>query len=167
MIHNYLKYFWMFVLLVIIQILILNQVQFSGYINPYFYVLFILLLPATAQPWLVLLSSFFMGIVIDAFSNTMGIHAAASVFAGYIRPTVIRVISTRDEEYNEYPGLQQNKFSWFLLYASVIVLSHHLILFYLEVFSFNQFFYTLLRVLISSVFTIFIIVLSQFIIFRK
>ncbi|MDD4108631.1 MAG: rod shape-determining protein MreD [Prolixibacteraceae bacterium] len=167
MINNYLKYFWMFVFLVIIQILILNQVQFSGYINPYFYLLFILLLPATAQPWLVLLSSFLIGIVIDAFSNTMGIHAAASVFAGYIRPAVIRVISTRDEEYNEYPGLQQNKFSWFLLYTSVIVLSHHLILFYLEVFSFNHFFITLLRVLLSSVFTIFIIVLSQFIIFRK
>ena len=157
----------MYVFLVLIQVLILNQIQLSGYINPYFYVLFILLLPATAPPWLVLFASFFIGITIDIFSNSMGIHAAASVFAGYMRPAVIRVISNHDEEYNDYLGLHQNKFSWFLLYTSLIVLIHHTALFYLEVFTFTDFFRTFFRMLLSSIFSIFIIVLSQFIIFRK
>jgi len=167
MIHNYVKYTLMFVFLVIVQVLILNQVQFSGYINPYMYVLFILLLPVTAPPWLVILASFLIGIVIDVFSNSMGIHAAASVFAGYFRPVVIRFISSHDEEYNEYPGLLQNKFSWFLLYTSIIVLIHHAVLFFLEVFSFADFLITFFRLLLSSIFSVFIIVLSQFIIFRK
>ncbi len=161
------KYFVMFIVLVLIQVTILNHVEFSGYVNPYIYVLFILLLPVNAPRYVVLLSAFFIGIVIDLFTDSMGIHAAATVFIAYIRPAVIRIISVRDEDPEEYSGLQQNKFSWFLTYTSILVFVHHFILFYLEVFSLKCFFTTFLRVLISSVFTIFIIVLSQFIIFRK
>ncbi len=157
----------MFIFLVLTQIMILNQVEFSGYANPYLYILFVLLLPLNTPRYILLLSSFLIGIVIDLFSNSMGIHAAATVFIAFIRPAVIKVISTRDEELSEYPGLHQNKFSWFLKYTSVLVIIHHFILFYLEVFTLKGFFTTFLRIIVSSVFSIFIIVLSQFIIFRK
>lgn len=157
----------MFIVLVLIQILLLNQVQLSGYINPYMYILFILLLPVNSPAYVLLLLAFLIGLTIDMFSNSMGIHAFASVFIAYIRPYVIRSISVRDEELHNYPGLLQNKFSWFLTYTAIIVTIHHIILFYLEVFTFSGFFNTFLRVLISSIFSIFIIVLSQFIIFRK
>lgn len=167
MAHSYIKYSLMFIVLVLIQVAILNQVEFSGYANPYLYVLFVLLLPVNSPRYILLLSAFFIGIVIDIFTDSMGIHAAATVFIGYIRPTVIRMISVRDENPAEYPGLHQNKFSWFLIYTSILVFVHHFILFYLEVFTFRGFFTTFLRVLISSVFTILIIILSQYIIFRK
>lgn len=157
----------MFILLVMIQILILNQVQLSGYINPFMYILFILLLPVNSPAYVLLIFAFLMGITIDVFSNSMGIHAFASVFIAYIRPVVLRTISVRDEELDNYPGLMQNNFFWFLKYTSIIVIIHHFILFYFEVFTFTGFFNTLLRVLLSSLFSIFIIVLSQFIIFRK
>ncbi len=167
MISSYFKYTVMFILLVLIQILILNQVQFSGYINPFMYILFILLLPVNTPAYALLILAFLIGITIDLFSNSMGIHASASVFVAYIRPAVIRIISVRGDEIDNFPGLLQNKFSWFLTYTSIIVAIHHFILFYLEVFSFSGFFNTLLRVILSSIFSIFIIVLSQFIIFRK
>ena len=167
MINSYFKYSVMFILLVMIQILILNQVQLSGYINPFMYILFILLLPVNSPAYVLLIFAFLMGITIDVFSNSMGIHAFASVFIAYIRPVVLRTISVRDEELDIYPGLMQNNFFWFLKYTSIIVIIHHFILFYFEVFTFTGFFNTLLRVLLSSLFSIFIIVLSQFIIFRK
>ena len=157
----------MFILLVLIQILILNQVQLSGYINPYMYILFILLLPVNTPAYAMLMLAFLLGITIDIFSNSMGIHASASVLIAYVRPFVIRSVSVRDEEMDNYPGLMQTKFSWFFKYTAVLVIIHHFILFYLEVFSFSGFFITFLRVLLSSIFSIFIIVLSQFIIFRK
>jgi hypothetical protein len=167
MINSYLKYAMMFIMLVLIQILILNQVQLSGYINPYMYILFILLLPVNTPAYAMLMLAFLMGITIDIFSNSMGIHASASVFIAYVRPFVIRSVSVRDEELDNYPGLMQTKFPWFFKYTAVLVIIHHFILFYLEVFSFSGFFITFLRVLLSSIFSIFIIVLSQFIIFRK
>ncbi|SHF95670.1 rod shape-determining protein MreD [Mariniphaga anaerophila] len=167
MIGRLIKYGVMFVVLVLMQVLVLNQVQLSGYINPFIYVLFIMLLPVSTPRYLLLILGFLIGFVVDIFSNSLGIHAAATVFIAFVRPFVISSISTREEDRNEYPGLRQNKFSWFLSYTAIMVLLHHFVLFYLEYFTFSHFFLTFLRVLLSSVFSIFIIVLSQFIIFRE
>lgn len=167
MTNKLIKYSLMFLVAVLVQVLLLNQVQFSGYINPYFYIVFVLLLPLSTPRYLLLLLGFLIGLTIDIFSDSLGIHAAATVLIAYIRPFVIRVISTREEDRNDFPGLLQNKFNWFFSYVTILVLAHHFVLFYLEYFTFSHFFYTLLKVIFSSVFTIFIIVLSQFLIFRK
>lgn len=160
------KYGLMFIGLVLIQVLILNHVQFSGFVNPYVYILFVLLLPMSTPRYAVLLLAFLLGITVDIFSNSLGIHSFATVFAAYFRPIVVRLISNREEDRNEYPGLMQNKFRWFLSYVSIIVVIHHFVLFYIEVFTFANFFETLYRVFLSSLFTIFAIVLSQFLVFR-
>ncbi len=160
------KYGIIFIVLVLSQVLFLNQVQFSGFINPYIYILFIMLLPVNAPKYILLLSAFAIGLTVDIFSNTLGIHAFASVFISYLRPLIIGVITNREEDMLEYPGMAQNGFLWFLYYTALMVVIHHLVLFYVEVFSFVNFFDTLYRVILSSVFSIFIIVLSQFIIFQ-
>jgi len=156
----------MFTGLVLTQVLILNQVQFSGFVNPYIYVLFVLLLPVSSPRYMVLLLAFLLGITVDVFSNSLGVHSFATVFVAYLRPIVIRVISNREEDRNDYPGLAQNKIRWFLSYITIMVVIHHLALFYVEVFTLANFFETLVRVLLSSVFSIILIVLSQFIVFR-
>lgn len=161
------KYFVMFVVLLAIQVLFLNQIQFSGFINPYIYILFIMLLPLNGPRYAILLLSFFLGISVDVFSNSLGMHAAASVFIAYFRPYVIRAISNREDELSDYPGLAQHGLRWFVTYTAIMVLLHHFVLFYIEVFSFAHFFSTLYRVALSSVFSIFVIVLSQFILFRE
>ena len=160
------KYVIMFISLVLVQVLIFNQVQFSGFFNPYIYVLFVLLLPLSTPRYLMLVSAFLLGFVIDVFSNSLGVHSAATVFVAYIRPLVIRLISNREDDRSEYPGLNQNKLSWFINYVFIIVFIHHAILFYLEVYTFANFFNTLYRVILSSLFSIIVIVLSQFLVFR-
>lgn len=160
------KYFLLFIVLVAVQVLFLNQIQFSGFINPYIYVLFIMLLPLNAPRYAILLLSFLVGLAVDIFSNSLGIHTFASVFIAYARPVIIRIITNREEELSDYPGLAQTGLAWFLSYTAMMVFIHHIVLFYIEVFTFDNFFSTLYRVLLSSVFSIFVIVLSQFIIFR-
>ena len=160
------KYVIMFISLVLVQVLIFNQVQFSGFFNPYIYVLFILLLPLSTPRYLMLIFAFLLGFVIDVFSNSLGVHSAATVFVAYIRPLVIRLISNREDDRSDYPGLNQNKLSWFINYAFIVVFIHHAILFYLEVYTFANFFNTLYRVILSSLFSIIVIVLSQFLVFR-
>lgn len=164
--RSLIKYLLMFVVLVAVQVLVLNQIQFSGFINPYIYVLFIMLLPLNAPRYAVLLLSFLIGLAVDIFSNSLGIHTFAAVFVAYARPLVIRIITNREEELSDYPGLAQTGILWFLSYTAIMVVLHHTVLFYIEVFTFNNFFNTLYRVFLSSVFSIFVIVLSQFIIFR-
>lgn len=160
------KYGFMFIVLVLIQVLILNHIQFSGFVNPYIYVLFVLLLPLSSPRYVVLLLAFLVGLTVDIFSNSLGVHSFATVFIAYLRPFVIRLISNREEDKSDYPGLKQNKFQWFISYVTIMVLIHHLVLFYVEVFTFANVLVTLIRALISSAASIFIIVLSQYIVFR-
>ena len=156
----------MFISLVLVQVLIFNQVQFSGFFNPYVYVLFIILLPLSTPRYAVLILAFSLGLTIDIFSNSLGVHSAATVFAAYIRPLIIRIISNREDDKSDFPGLNQNKLSWFINYVLLMVLLHHTVLFYLEVYTFVNFLNTLYRVILSSVFSIIIIVLSQFLVFK-
>ena len=160
------KYVLMFIFLVLAQVLIFNQIQFSGFFNPYVYLLFIILLPLSAPRYLVLILAFLLGFIIDIFSNSLGVHSAASVFAAYVRPLIIRIISNREDDKSDYPGLHHNKLAWFINYVVIMVLLHHFVLFYLEVYTFTNFLNTLYRVILSSLFSIIIIVLSQFLIFK-
>ena len=77
MINNILKHSVRFVFLVLLQVLILNNIQLNGFINPYLYILFIIMLPFEIPVWLLMLLAFVMGISIDMFLNTMGIHVCA------------------------------------------------------------------------------------------
>ncbi len=157
-----------FIILILLQVTIFNNIQLSGFINPYLYVLFILLLPFDTPPWLLLVLSFFMGLSIDVFSNTIGIHASACVFMGFLRPYILNYISVRDNyECNIEQGLYIYGFSWFFKYALILILAHHSFLFIVEVFSFNNFGDTLIRIILSSIFTLILVITSQFIISKK
>jgi len=162
------KYVIMFVVLVLIQVLILNNIQFSGFVNPYVYILFILLLPFSIPGYLLLGLSFLIGISVDIFNNTPGLHAGATVFLGFLRPGIANLISSREIiEKGNTPNMKQLGFASFLKYTIIAVFFHHLFLFYAEAFSFGEFFYTLLRVVLSSAFSILIILASQFILFKN
>ncbi len=168
MIKFILRNIWRFVILVILQIVIFNNIQFSGYINPYIYVLFILLLPFETPKWLLILSSFLLGLSIDIFSNTLGMHAAACVFMAFMRPHVLQYISPREGyEASSLPRISYYGFNWFIKYSITLILAHHIFLFYIEVFTFSGYFFTLSRALLSSLFSIILIVFSQYVIYRK
>jgi rod shape-determining protein MreD len=157
-----------FVILVLVQVLILNNIQVSGYILPYFYVLFILLLPFETPKWLLLIAAFALGLSVDLFSHTPGMHASASVFMAFLRPYVLEMSSPRDGyEPGSFPRLYYYGFQWFLRYTLILVFAHHFVLFYVEVFRFAEFFNTLARVLLSTLFSTILIMLSQYFIYRK
>lgn len=168
MIKDFGKYAIIFVALVFIQVLILNNIQFSGFVNPYVYILFILLLPFTLPGYVLLGVSFLLGISVDIFSNTPGVHAGATVLLGFLRPGIAELISSREIiEKGNTPNMKQLGFASFLKYTVIAVFIHHLFLFYAEAFSFVGFFHTLLRCVLSSIFSIVIILASQFIIFKN
>lgn len=166
MINSILRFGLIFVVLILLQVLLFNNIQFSGYVNPYIYLMFIILLPVEIPAWLLLLLSFVTGGIIDFFSGSPGMHSSATVLAGFVRPYVLRLISPRDGyEPNSDPSMIIYGFRWFLIYTVFIVLVHHTALFYLEVFRFTDFFRTLGRVLLSSAFSITFILLFEF--YRK
>ncbi len=168
MIKDFWKYVIMFIVLVLVQVLVLNNIQISGFINPYIYILFILLLPFNIQGYLLLGLSFLIGITIDIFGNTPGIHAGATVLLGFIRPGLANLISSRELiEKGTTPNMIQLGFANFIKYVIIAVLIHHLVLFFAETFSLSDILETILRWILSSFFSILIILGSQFIIFKN
>jgi rod shape-determining protein MreD len=166
MISSFLRYTLIFIILILLQVLFFNNIQFSGYLNPYVYIMLILLLPIEIPSWLLLIIAFSTGLIVDFFSGSLGMHASASVIAGFTRPYVLRLISPHDGyEPGSSPSMVTYGFRWFLFYTLIIVLIHHFILFYLEVFRFTDFFRTLLRVILSSVFSVTFILLAEY--YRK
>jgi len=166
MINSILRYGVIIVILVLLQVLILNYVQFSGFVNPYVYIMIVLLLPYTIPAWMLLVISFLSGLVIDLFSGSPGMHASATLLAGFSRPYILRIIAPRDG-YESGSDLSMAAYGarWFLVYTAIIVVIHHTALFYLEVFRFTDFFRTLLRVILSSSFTAGFILLIEY--YRK
>lgn len=158
-IRNILRFF----VLILVQVLIIKNIELGRFINPFIYVLFIIVLPFETPKWLLLISSFVIGITIDMFYDTSGMHAAACVLMGYIRPGILKLFSPRDGyEFGTQPTIQYLGIPWFLSYAGIMVVLHHLILFYIEVFRLHEFFSTLFRVIVSSIFTLLLVVISQY-----
>jgi rod shape-determining protein MreD len=158
-----LRNIWRFIILLALQVLILNNVQFSIFVNPYLYVLFIALLPIRMPKSLVMIIAFVTGLVAGLFTNTVGIHAAACTFAAFCRPGILRLLSPREGYESEMkPVIQDLGIGWFVAYISLLLLAHHFVLFYLEVFRFSEFFQTLLRVILSALFSLVIIIISQY-----
>ena len=162
MINRAIKYPFQFIFLVLLQVLILNNIQFSGYVNPYLYIIFILWLPFDIPKSFLLLTAFFLGLMIDIFSSTLGMHTSACVFMAFCRPFVLQLIAPRDGyDVNQNPGIADFGFRWFLTYAASLTLLHHLFLFFVEVFRFSDFFHTLGRITVSTIFTILLIIICQ------
>ena len=168
MINSVVKYIALLIMLLVIQFLLMDNIQFSGYVNPMVYILFIVLLPFEIQAWVLLPLSFIIGLIVDIFYGTPGMHTSATLAAGFVRPNILSVIAPRDEyEQGRTPGLKGYGLKWFASYVTFMVIVHHLVLFYIEVFRFENFFSTLLRALLSSLFSLVFIILIQFSIIRR
>ena len=122
-----------FIFLVALQVLLLDHIQFGGFINPYLYIFFILLLPFETPKAILLLLAFLLGFTIDIFSNTYGLHAAASVFMAFWRPSILKSISARQEyEPGMRPVLSDQGFMWVFFYSLILISIHHCFLFFFE-----------------------------------
>lgn len=144
-----------FFLLLAAQILVFNNIDLFGYINPFPYILFIILFPVDGNKQLLIITSFLLGITMDLFSNSGGIHAAACLILAYARPYIFKFSFGLSYEYQTIKindSLTSERFSFLLL--SVII--HHFTLYILEVFQLNSLWDIVLRTIIGTLFSLFI-----------
>lgn len=152
-----------FVLLLAAQILIFNNLDFLGYINPYPYILFIILYPVNGNKTGLLVASFFLGLILDMFCNSGGVHAAASLLLAYYRPYIFKFSFGLSYEYQTVrlnDVLTPERFS----FLAIAVVLHHLVLFILEVFRVSFLFEIILKTIVSTIFTLIICILIIYLI---
>lgn len=149
-----------FVFLILLQVLVLNNINFLGYLNPHLYVLFIILFPFKTNQALLLFLSFLLGLGVDIFEDSGGINAAACVVVAYIRPYLLRFSFGVSYDYQTVK-YSSTPIGARLSYVVLIVVIHHFLLFLLEFFTFAHFLLILEKTLFSSIFTIVLVFLSM------
>jgi len=142
-----------FVILILIQVLIFSNINFMGSINPYPYILFILLFPINNNRTLFIFLSFVLGLCMDLFSNSGGVHAAACVTIAFIRPTVLKFAFGMVYEHQTIK-FNNTEFGNRIIYFSILILIHHLIMFSLEIFNMSNILLVVQKTLFSGIFTI-------------
>ncbi|WP_290697522.1 rod shape-determining protein MreD [Lacinutrix sp.] len=151
-----------FVVLILLQVLLFSNINFMGYINPYPYVLFIFLFPVKNNRMVFILISFLLGLFIDMFLDSGGIHAAAAVTIAFIRPAALKFSfgAVYDHQAVKFNNVD---FGQRVTYISILTIIHHFILFSLEIFNFSKILLVLQNTLFSSIFTIILCLLISII----
>jgi rod shape-determining protein MreD len=142
-----------FIVLVLIQSLVLNNINFLGHINPYIYILFIILFPVKNNRMLFIFLSFLLGLSVDLFLDSGGVHAAACVTIAYVRPLILKFSFGMIYEHQTIK-FSSMEFGQRLSYFAIITLIHHLLLFSLEIFNTSKILLILTKTLFSGIFTI-------------
>jgi len=155
-----------FIALVLVQVLVLNNINFLGYINPYIYILFIILFPIKNNRLLFLFLSFMLGLMVDLFLDSGGVHAAACVTIAYIRPVLLKFSFGMIYEHQTIK-FSSTELGQRLSYFSIIIFIHHLILFSLEVFNSSKIILVLKKSLFSSIFTLILCLLITILFSKK
>lgn len=155
--NDKIKYTLMFVGLILLQTLLLNNINFLGFINPYLYIYFILTLPSSVNKDITLLLGFFLGLGIDIFCGTLGCHTFATTLTAYLKPYCQKGSGPREDYEIIQPSFRSFGSKEFMQYAFILVLIHHFSLFFVEAFTLSHFFKTFLNALCCTIFTILLI----------
>jgi len=154
-----------FIVILLTQVIVLNHIDFLGYINPYLYILFIITFPFSGNKSLLIFLSFLLGLFIDIFGDSGGVHAAACVVIAYLRPIFLKYSFGVSYEYNTI-RINNSDFFQRFIYVTTLVLIHHLVLFSMEIFNINHILLILKSTLFSGIFSI-VLILSSISIFSK
>lgn len=153
-----------FVLLVIFQVVVLNYLEPGFGIYPMIYPLFIFMLPVELATVYTMLLAFLIGITVDSVSNTYGLHASSSVLMAFMRPQVLKWLSPREGYENiETPSLYSLGSRLFIYSYLLLLIFHNGWYFFIESFKLNEFLWVLLKIALSSVVSLSLSLLVQFV----
>ena len=156
----YIKYISLLPFFVLLQIIVLNEILFFTYINPYLYLALIISLPLQSRKWFLLIYAFLIGFFIDLFWGSLGFHSTATVLIAFIKPTISKIaipyniIEDTDEITFKKVGGKS-----FIVFALIIILIHNTVLFGLEHLHFNFFIFG--KIIASSLVTLMLVLILE------
>ena len=155
-----------FVGLLLIQVLLMKHLVLFNMAFAFIYVGFILMLPFEIDRLLIMVIGLVTGIAVDIFYDTLGIHAAACVLISYLRPKYLDLVAPQGGyDAREMPQVRDMGLQWFAIYGFIFIMIHHSAIFFIEAWGAGMFFYTLGKIFFSSLFTLFMVILFQYMIY--
>lgn len=152
----------------LLQVLFLREMFLFDVAFHFIYIAVLLMLARETEIITAMFIGFFMGLFIDFFYNTPGVHAASCVLLMYLRPKVLS-LTEPSGGYETWMQPQANimGFQWFIVYTTILTFSHHFMLFFIEASTFKLFWFTFIKVIASTVYTVVLITVLQYIFYPK
>ncbi|SDQ06265.1 rod shape-determining protein MreD [Flagellimonas zhangzhouensis] len=147
-----------FVLLALTQVLVFNNLNFMGFINPMVYVIFFYWYPIKGNRALFMFTAFLLGLFIDIYSDTLALNALASITVAYARPALMRLCFGINYEFQNF-NFKHTTTVQRITFLAFIVLLHHLIFFFFEILSLSHFLLILKKVFATGIVTLILCVL--------
>ena len=155
--------FILFFVYVLVQVVLLRNLVLLNSAFCFLYIAFILLLPIELNTLALMVIGFVMGFAIDIFYDSMGLHAMATVLVAYLRNYWMATITPQGGyDSGSSATISSNGLQWFIVYALPLVFLHHLVLFFVEASGFELFWYTMLKIVASLMFTMTVVILLQY-----
>jgi hypothetical protein len=155
--------FILFFVYVLVQVLLLRNLVLFNSAFCFLYIAFILLLPIELNTLVLMVIGFVMGFTIDIFYDSMGLHAMATVLVAYLRNYWMATITPQGGyDSSSSATISSNGLQWFIVYALPLVFMHHLVLFFVEASGFALFWFTMLKIVASLMFTMTVVILLQY-----
>jgi len=165
--NPWVKYSVYFVFMILLQGLVFNQIQFSGLVYPMVYSIAIIMLPVETSLILSIAIALLLGVSIDMFSDTFGLHTSSTLLLAYIRPSILKVLRPRDGYDNVLLlSIHDMGKTWFLAFSGILIGIHNLWFFTFELLRFDLIFTIILKTLLSTLVTLFIVVLLQYLLYK-
>ena len=147
-----------YVVVMLLQVLLFDQLQLLGICHPYIYILCLLMMPITLPHSADMIIGAVAGLIMDIFCNSLGIHMTSCILIMFIRPYLIGSIVNDKDRLNEQISLRAIGLEALLKYVIILVLLHHLTLFSLAAWSWHHIGFVLLETVVSSAITIAVII---------
>jgi hypothetical protein len=164
------KYIVRFVLLILVQVFVLDNIRLHQLITPYIYMVFILWLPFSMNRSWSMIVAFLLGITLDSFQQHPGFHAAACVFMAYLRPFLINLLIPQEGAESNYgePSIQSmGGLLPYMIYAGILVFLHNVWLFLLQAWQFEDTWYFISKTFLSTAVCLVLILITEMIFPRK
>jgi hypothetical protein len=155
---------------ILVQVYVLNKIpHLHRFVIPYLYFLFVLWLPFSMTRIGLLIAGFGCGLLLDYFTNSPGLHAAACVLLAYLRPFLITLLIPKDTAEFQYREPSPRAMGWapYLLYVFILTLLHHSYLQFLELLHLGTFLDFLIKVLATTGISMLLIIIVELLFPRK
>ena len=167
---DYKNILW-FLGIIFIQIFFIDALDFgklSSFFSPVIISFFVLKQRLNTSMFKLLITAFFLGIIIDIFRNSLGLNTTIILLVAYLKPTFLYFISSNEDFEKE---LELNMFNIgivrFLMFFGVSIFCYHQLFFLLEQFSFQNFFSLFLKSLINTIVALLFLIFLQYIFIYK
>jgi len=166
--NKFTAHFFRFVILLLLQVFVFNYVQWFGFLNPFVFLLFLILLPLEIPKTTQYIIAFVTGFIVDSFLRTYGIQAFACVLMIFLRPYIILILNgfkPLETGMQPLPGVKD--FIWILVYTLLLVFVHQVTVTALETFQWIQWWRILWSSVLNTLFTTFIILCVEYIFYSN